>query len=113
LIRELQREKIRNFERCDLLRPRWRIQSGIEWSSRAFDQSPFQEAREREVDLLADDRPQESVKHRRRARDSEFRPTRHQPRQSKFARESAESRGVLFESEPTDDNRVSLNREHR
>ena len=69
----------------------------------------FKQTRESEIDLLADDRPQQAIENRRSAADPKLGPPCDEPRQSELVGESCKRRCVLVESQPAHHNIVSLN----
>ena len=107
---ELQRKQVRRFERCDAGRRGRSIKAVGQRRAGALDEATFKEAREGEIDLLSDDRPQQSVKDGGCLADAQFGAVGHEPGEAEFLGESREGGRVLIEAEQADNNRMGFGR---
>lgn len=73
-----------------------------------FEEPAFEEAGEREIDLLADDGPEESVVERRCAGHAELGAIGDETGETELAREAGEGGGVVFEAEQCDGDGVGF-----
>lgn len=105
---ELEREKIAGFEGGDGGGRGWEDEAVGEAGAGEFEEAAFEEAGEREIDLLADDGPEESVVERRRAGDAEFGAAGDEAGEAEFAGEAGEGGGVVVEAEEGDDDGVGF-----
>jgi len=103
---ELEREEIARFEGGDGGGCGRDEEAVGEAGAGEFEEAAFEEAGEREIDLLTDDGPEESIVERGRAGDAELDAAGDEAGEAEFARETGEGGGVVVETEQGDDDAV-------
>lgn len=103
---ELKAEEIVKLERGDGGWRGWCDEAVGERSAGEFEQAAFKEAREGEVDLLADDGPEKTVVERWRAGDAKIGASGNEAGEAELTRETGEAGGVVVETQQSNDEGV-------
>jgi hypothetical protein len=113
LARKLERQQVGGFEPRDGFGRGRNVQSVCQRLARALDQPAFQQAGEGEIDLLADDGPQQAVEHGRRLADAQAGPTGDEAGETELAYGPHEGGGILFQPGETHHERMGGERRAR